>query len=40
MVKSLSGVPLLNFEGGAAVPLLNFERGPRSPVPRSWGLES
>ena len=25
MVKSHSGVPLLNFEGGPAAPLLNFE---------------
>ena len=29
MVKSHSGVPLLNFEGGPAAPLLNFEGGLR-----------
>ena len=32
MVKSQSGVPLLNFERGPRVPLLNFESGPRVPL--------
>ena len=38
MVKSHSGVALLNFEGGTGVPFLNFDWGPRVPLLNLKGI--
>ena len=38
MVKSHSGIPLLNFEGGTGVPFLNFDGGPRVPLLNLRGI--